>query len=110
DSFVVVRGGHVDITVMGAYQVSEFGDIANWLLNKESIPGIGGAMDLAVGAKKVFVTMKHTTKHGEPKILKECNFPVTAKNVVKSIYTDLCVIDVTEEGLLLREIIPGMSV
>lgn len=110
DSFLMVRGGHLDISVMGSFQVSEKGDLANWITDPKAIPGIGGAMDLAKGAKEVFITMKHTTKNGEPKILKECTFPLTAAGVVKRIYTDLAVMEVTEEGLELKELIPDMSI
>src|SRR5699024_5253479 len=110
DSFVMIRGGHIDISVMGSFQVAKNGDLANWITDPNAIPGIGGAMDLAKGAKDVFVTMKHTTKKGEPKILKECTFPLTANEVVKRIYTDLAVIDVTDEGLVLKELIPEMSI
>lgn len=111
DSFVIVRGGHLDITIMGALQVSEKGDLANWLTNDPyAIPGIGGSMDLAAGAKNVYIVMEHTTKTGDPKIKKECTFPLTATNCVKTIYTDLAVIDVTERGLILKEKIPTMTV
>lgn len=110
DSFVIVRGGHLDISVMGSFQVSEKGDLANWITDPNAIPGIGGAMDLAKGAKTVLITMKHTTKDGEPKILNECTFPLTAEGVVKRVYTDLAVIDVTEDGLELKELVPNMTI
>lgn len=110
ESFLIVRGGHLDISVMGSFQVSEKGDLANWITNPNAIPGIGGAMDLAKGAKEVFVTMGHVTKDGEPKILKECTFPLTAAGVIKRIYTDLAVIEVTESGLELIEKVPEISV
>ncbi|SKA94766.1 3-oxoadipate CoA-transferase beta subunit [Sporosarcina newyorkensis] len=110
DSFVMIRGGHIDYSIIGALQVSGNGDLANWLTDPKAIPGVGGAMDLAVGAKNVFVITTHTTKTGESKIKKSCTFPLTASNVVKRIYTDLAVIDVAEEGLVVKEIVPGMSV
>lgn len=111
ESFEIVRGGHLDYCVMGALQISENGDLANWRTNNpDSIPGIGGAMDLAIGAKNVFIVMEHTTRYGDSKIVKECTFPLTAARIVKKIYTDLAVIDVTEEGLVLRELVPGMTI
>lgn len=110
DSFVMIRGGHIDYSIIGALQVSQNGDLANWLTDPNAIPGVGGAMDLAVGAKNVFVIMTHTTKNGEPKIKESCTFPLTAPGVVKRIYTDLAVIDVTKDGLVLKEIVSGMSV
>lgn len=110
ESFALVRGGHLDISVMGSFQVSEKGDLANWITDPKAIPGIGGAMDLAKGAKSVFITMFHTTKEGKSKILKECTFPLTASNVVKKIYTDLAVMEVTKEGLVLKELVPNMTI
>lgn len=109
-SFDMIRGGHVDICVMGAYQVSEKGDLANWVTMERNLPSIGGAMDLAAGAKRIIVTMKHTTRDGKPKIVKECTIPITGKECVNLIITDLAVIDVTNEGLVLREIAPGNTV
>jgi 3-oxoacid CoA-transferase B subunit len=109
-SFDMIRGGHIDIAVMGAYQVSEKGDLANWFAYDRGLPSIGGAMDLAVGAKKVIVTMKHTTTKGKPKIVKKCSEPLTARACVKVIITDLAVIEVTKEGLVLTEIAPGNTV
>lgn len=107
-SFVMIRGGHLDLVFLGAFQVSEKGDIANWTTGDErTIPSVGGAIDLAVGCEDVRVLMRHTTKTGEPKIVKECTYPLTAKKVVKRIYTDLAVIDVTEKGMIVREIING---
>ena len=110
ESFALVRGGHLDVSIMGSFQVSQEGDLANWITDPNAIPGIGGAMDLAKGAKNVFITMQHTTKNGQPKILKECTFPLTAANVVKRIYTNLAVIDVTEDGLVLKELVPEMTI
>lgn len=105
ESFAMMRGGHLDIAVLGAFQVSESGDLANWATNDDTFPpAVGGAMDLAVGAKQLFVLMRHTTKANEPKILNQCHYPLTGAGVVKRIYTDLAVIDVTEEGLRVREL------
>lgn len=110
DSFTMMRGGHLDICVLGAFQIAENGDLANWHTGaKDAIPAVGGAMDLAVGAKKVFVTTDHVTKTGEPKIVKELTYPVTGKKCVDRIYTDLCVIDVTDNGLKVIEMVDGMS-
>ncbi len=104
DSFAMVRGGHIDICVLGAFQVSATGDLANWSTGTPgAVPAIGGAMDLAVGAKRVFVISEHCTKQGTPKIVQRCNYPLTAVGVVNTVYTDLAVIDVTASGLLVRE-------
>jgi 3-oxoacid CoA-transferase subunit B len=108
-SFGMIRGGHIDISVLGALQVSERGDLANWRAPGRT-GGMGGAMDLAVGCKKVIVTMEHTTKQGEPKIVKECAYPLTAKSCVNLILTDVAVIEVGQEGLVLKEIAPGWTV
>jgi len=111
EGFNMVRGGHVDTTVLGAYQVSEKGDLANISPGKIPRPtSIGGSMDIAVGAKRTIVAMTHTTKNGEPKIVKECTRPLTAKQCVNLIVTDLAVIEVIKNGLLLREIAPGFTV
>jgi len=113
ESFAMIRGGYMDVAVLGALQVSEKGDLAGWNNPErgfpESIGNIGGSMDLAVGAKKVIAAMIHVTTKGEPKIVKKCTYPLTAREVVKTIITDLAVIDVTPEGLLLREVAPGLS-
>jgi 3-oxoacid CoA-transferase B subunit len=108
-SFDMIRGGHIDIVVLGAYQVSERGDLANWGRPGRPATGMGGAMDLAIGAKRVIVTMIHTTKDGEPRIVKQCTYPLTAKECVSTIFTDIAVIEVTPGGLVLKEVAPGWS-
>ena len=110
DSFTMIRGGHINICVLGAYQVSEEGDLANWSTgDPDAIPAVGGAMDLVAGVEKVFVITKHCTKYGESKIVKKCTYPLTGKNVVSRIYTDLAIIDVVDKKLLVRELAPGIS-
>lgn len=110
DSFAMIRGGHIDICVLGAYQVSEEGDLANWSTgNMNDIPAVGGAMDLVAGVKTIFVITRHITKNGEPKIVKKCTYPLTGKKVVNRIYTDLAIMDVVEEGLLVKVLAPGVS-
>jgi 3-oxoadipate CoA-transferase beta subunit len=110
DSFAMIRGGHIDICVLGAFQVSEKGDIANWITkDPDAIPAVGGAMDLAVGAKKLFVMMEHLTKSGESKIVHECTYPLTAVGAVDRIYTDLATIQVTKDGLEVIDWVDGMS-
>jgi 3-oxoacid CoA-transferase B subunit len=109
-SFDMIRGGHIEIVVLGAYQVSERGDLANWGRPGRPATGMGGGMDLAVGARRVIVTMLHTTREGEPRIVSNCTFPLTARQCVSLIVTDLGVIDVSSEGLVLREIAPGWTV
>lgn len=110
DSFIMMRGGHIDVAVLGALQVSQKGDLANWATNDETYPpAVGGAMDLASGAKKIFVIMIHTTKDGTPKILAECTFPLTATEVVTTVYTDLATLDVIDGQMIVREMSPGLS-
>jgi len=112
ESFAMIRGGHVDVTVMGAYQVTADGDFASWYNPARALEGvgnIGGSMDLAVGAKKLFIAMEHTTKDGTPKIVNQLGYPATAQSKVDMIFTDLAVIEVTPEGLMLKEIYPGIS-
>ena len=110
DSFAMMRGGHLDVCVLGAFQVSARGDLANWHTGAaDAIPAVGGAMDLAIGAKKTYVMMEHTTKSGEHKIVERCGYPLTGVTCVARIYTDLAVIDVTPAGLVVREIVEGLS-
>jgi 3-oxoacid CoA-transferase B subunit len=109
EAFVMIRGGHVDISVMGAFQVSEKGDLANYMVPERQIGVIGGAMDLAFGAKKLIVAMNHTTKDGESRIVKKCTYPLTALNCVDLIVTDIGVVEVTDRGLVLKEVAPGWT-
>ncbi len=108
-AFAMIRGGHIDLTVLGAFQVSERGDLANWMTLDRKTGSIGGSMDLVSGAKKVIVAMEHTTRSGEPRIVKECTYPLTGRRVVSMIITNLAVIEVTTEGLLLKEVAPSIT-
>ena len=110
DSFAMIRGAHLDFTILGAYQVSQNGDLANWSTGSPNdIPAVGGAMDLVQGVKNVFVIMSHTTKDGNPKIVKKCSYPLTGIGVVSRIYTDLAIIDVTNQGLKVIKLAPGID-
>ena len=110
DAFVMIRGGHIDVSLLGAFEVSGGGDLANWATNDPTFPpGVGGAMDLAAGAKEVRVLLEHTTKSGEPRLRHRCTYPLTAPACVKRIYTNLAVLDVTPDGMVVREMVEGMS-
>jgi 3-oxoadipate CoA-transferase beta subunit len=110
DSFLMIRGGHLDLALLGAFEVSEKGDLANWTTDDPGFPpGVGGAMDLAVGAKEIRVLVEHVTKSGVPRIRRHCGYPLTAAAVVRRIYTDLAVIDVTLEGLVVREMVEDID-
>jgi 3-oxoadipate CoA-transferase beta subunit len=110
DSFAMIRGGHIDICILGAMQVSKEGDLANWSTGKkDAIPAVGGAMDLVAGVKRIFIITQHNTKNGTSKIVDICSFPLTGKNVVERIYTNLAVLEVKVRGLFVRELAPGIS-
>jgi 3-oxoadipate CoA-transferase beta subunit len=110
DSFGLIRGGHLDLCVLGAFQVAENGDLANWSTSdNDSAPAVGGAMDLAVGARQVWVLMEHQTKSGESRLVRRCTYPLTALGVVKRVYTNLAILDVTAEGFAVREMVEGLT-
>ncbi|MEJ2111611.1 MAG: CoA-transferase [Acidobacteriota bacterium] len=113
DSFAMIRGGHIDVTVMGAFQVTAGGDFASWMNPARGLNGvgnIGGSMDLAASARKLFIAMEHTTRDGTPKLVKELSYPATARGKVQKVFTDLAVLDIVPEGILLKEIYPGLTV
>jgi 3-oxoadipate CoA-transferase beta subunit len=110
DSFSMIRGGHIDLCVLGGFQVAENGDLANWATSEnDTAPAVGGAMDLAAGAKRLWVLMEHTTKDGTSKIVKKCSYPLTAIGATKRVYTNLAVLDITEKGFVVRDMAPGLT-
>jgi 3-oxoadipate CoA-transferase beta subunit len=110
DSFALIRGGHLDLCVLGAFQVAENGDIANWTTSEnDAAPAVGGAMDLAAGARQLWVLMEHQTKTGESRLVRRCSYPLTALGCVKRVYTNLAVLDIADEGFVVREMVPGLT-
>ena len=109
DAFAMIRGGHVDVTILGAHQVSATGDLSNWMLPDRGVGNIGGAMDLAAGAEKVIVAMEHNDRNGNPKVVQDCTFPLTGKGCVSLVVTDVAVMEPTPDGMALREVAPGWS-
>lgn len=110
DSFAIIRGGHLDLCVLGAYEVAENGDIANWATSaNDTLPGVGGAMDLAAGSRQLWALMEHVTKDGRPRLVQRCNYPLTASGVVKRVYTNLAVLEVTSRGFEVLDMAPGLS-
>lgn len=110
DSFAMIRGGHIDLCVLGAYEVAENGDIANWATSAtDTAPAVGGAMDLAAGARRLWVVMEHTTRDGRPRLVRDCSYPLTAPGAVQRVYTNLAVLDVTAKGFVVRSMVPGMT-